>query len=125
MRKQAKYEGKTGLRSSAARERTERSTGRGMYDLKWLKNLLILRRQKFTKLFTSYSHHCPSRPASGSRVETVTNYDKKKSEFYFLVRLKKILTENVMRCFPSGQKNAARAPLTALPASRIVFLSWV
>ncbi len=48
-----------------------------------------------TKLFTSYSHHCPSRPASGLRLETVMNSDKKKSELYFGTMVKKILTENV------------------------------
>jgi hypothetical protein len=58
---------------------------------------LIIVLQNFSKLFTSYSHHCPSRPASGLRLETASNIDKKKSEFYFSSAFKKILTEKPKR----------------------------
>jgi hypothetical protein len=49
--------------------------------------------QRISELFTRYSHHCPSRPASGLRLETVPNMDKKKSELYFSAAVKKFLTE--------------------------------
>jgi hypothetical protein len=48
--------------------------------------------QRISELFTRYSHHCPSRPASGLRVETGANLDKKKSELYFSPAVKKFLT---------------------------------
>jgi hypothetical protein len=48
------------------------------------------------RLFTSL----PSRPASGLRLETTRNADKKKSEFYFSTVLKKILTEKRNGAFP-------------------------
>jgi len=49
--------------------------------------------QRSFELFTCYSHHCPSRPASGLRLEITPNMDKKKSELYFSARFKKFLTE--------------------------------
>jgi hypothetical protein len=49
------------------------------------------------RLFTSL----PSRPASGLRLETRRNVDKKKSEFYFSTPLKKILTEKRNGAFPN------------------------
>jgi hypothetical protein len=52
-------------------------------------------------LFTSL----PFRPASGLRLETATEIDKKKSELYFLPAVKKILTENVKRTVPRAQRN--------------------
>jgi hypothetical protein len=50
--------------------------------------------QRISELFTCYSHHCPSRPASGLRLEISRNLDKKKSELYFSGAVKKFLTEN-------------------------------
>jgi hypothetical protein len=49
--------------------------------------------------------YCPSRPASGLRLETTSKSDKKKSELYFLPRVKKILTEKCAATIPRIQKN--------------------
>jgi hypothetical protein len=58
---------------------------------------IICKVQRISELFTRYSHHCPPRPASGLRLETGPNPDKKKSELYFLSPVKKFLTENRKR----------------------------
>jgi hypothetical protein len=55
---------------------------------------VICQGQRIFELFTHYSHHCPSRPASGLRLEISPNLDKKKSELYFSGAVKKFLTEN-------------------------------
>jgi len=55
--------------------------------------LIISKVQRILELFSSYSHGCPSRPASGLRLEIAPNLDKEKSELYFLASVKKFLTE--------------------------------
>jgi hypothetical protein len=75
--------------------------------------------QDFLGLFTSYSHHCPSRPASGLRLEIGPKIDKKKSEFYFSSAIKKILTEKTKRHCPGTQNQSTRQVLTELPHTRI------
>jgi hypothetical protein len=63
-------------------------------------------------LFTSL----PSRPASGLRLETARNLDKKKSEFYFLSLSKKILTEKPNR----ASRKSEIVLLLALHLSRAI-----
>jgi hypothetical protein len=63
----------------------------GRYRFKELVGSIIIRRLNLAKLFTSYSHHCPSRPASGLRLGTVVKSDKEKSELYFATMVKKNL----------------------------------
>ena len=65
--------------------------------------------------------YCPARPASGLRLEILAQTDKKKSELYFVVRVKKILTENVNRRLLRAQKKTSPSTLTELPHSRMVF----
>jgi hypothetical protein len=45
-------------------------------------------------LFTSYSHPASVLPACGFRVEIEPLHNKKKSELYFALRVKKTLTQN-------------------------------
>jgi hypothetical protein len=45
-----------------------------------------------------------SSPAAGLRLEIARNIDKKKSELYFPLRLKKILTEKANRACPKQQR---------------------
>jgi hypothetical protein len=80
---------------------------------------LIIVLQNLSKLFTSYSHHCPSRPASGLRLEIASNIDKKKPEFYFPSAFKKILTEKPKRRWRGNQNDLIRERLTELAQSRI------
>jgi hypothetical protein len=79
----------------------------------------ILGLQKFLKLFTSYSHCLPSRPASGLRLEILGQIDKKKSEFYFCVDGKKILTEKAKRDSKKTRNCCAQAKLTEMARARI------
>jgi hypothetical protein len=55
------------------------------------------------------------------RLETVAECDKKKSELYFDRTVKKILTENVSGHACLREKNRARATLTVLTESRMIF----
>jgi hypothetical protein len=72
--------------------------------------------QDFLGLFTSYSHHCPSRPASGLRVEIGSKIDKKKSEFYFSSAIKKILTEKSETALPGNTKSINSTSVDRTPA---------
>jgi hypothetical protein len=46
-------------------------------------------------LFTSYSHPVSVLPVCGSRLEIEPPSHKKKSEFYFALRIRKVLTEKL------------------------------
>jgi len=59
------------------------------------------------------------RPASGLRLEIGINIDKKKSEFYFLLPIKNILTEKANRHRPSTEILRQHAKLTATTPARI------
>jgi hypothetical protein len=62
-------------------------------------------------LFTSL----PSRPASGLRLETAPNIDKKKPEFYFSSPVKKILTEKAKRHCAAKQKSICATKVDRTP----------
>jgi hypothetical protein len=80
-------------------------------------------------MFTSYSHHTPSLPASGLRLETASNIDKKKSELYFSSPVKKTLTEKSKSTLPQATKSSrpraghseSFGELTSLAHTRIFF----
>jgi hypothetical protein len=59
------------------------------------------------------------RPASGLRLEIGINIDKKKSEFYFLMPIKNILTEKANRHRPGHRNFGQQAKLTATAHARI------
>ncbi len=59
------------------------------------------------------------RPASGLRLEIGINIDKKKSEFYFLMPIKNILTEKANQYRPSTEILRQQAKLTATVPARI------
>ena len=62
------------------------------------------------------------RPASGLRVEIGINIDKKKSEFYFRLPIKNILTEKANRHRPRHRNFAQQAKLTATTPARTFLL---
>jgi hypothetical protein len=62
--------------------------------LAWGGGVVHSRRAKFLRAVHILLTFTAIRPASGLRLETATKIDKEKSEFYFLSRIKKILTEN-------------------------------
>jgi hypothetical protein len=88
--------------------------------LKGLNVSLIYQAAKFVRTVHMLFTYCPTRPASGLRLEIVAQTDKKKSELYFAALVKKILTENVNRRLPRAQKNHLPSTLTEVPHSRMV-----
>ena len=74
-----------------------------------VKALLILGNQSFSNMFTSYSHALSFVPAAGLRLEIACNIDKKKSELYFFISVKKFLTKKQNERLPKQQKFTTRA----------------
>ena len=103
MPKLPKYEGKRAFRLRVINRSAIRSTSRSSFRFTRVKALLILGNQIFLGhvhiLFTRASL---SFPAAGSRLETATNIDKKKSELYFYSSVKKFLTKKAKRACPQA-----------------------
>jgi hypothetical protein len=101
MPKLPKYEGKRAFRLPTTNRSATGSTSRSLFRFTRVKALLILGNQIFIGhvhiLFTRASL---SSPAAGLRLEIATNIDKKKSELYFYLSVKKFLTKKAKRACP-------------------------
>ncbi len=99
-----KYEGECDFPGRAINRSVTGSTSRSSFLFTGVKALLILGNQIFLRhvhiLFTRASL---SSPAAGLRLEIVLNIDKKKSELYFSLLVKKFLTKKVNRACPKQQ----------------------
>jgi hypothetical protein len=120
-RPETKHEGKNGFRVRGFRARKKVATTGGRCCLKALSGSIIYQAARFVGTVHMLFTYCPARPASGLRLEILAQIDKKKSELYFAVRVKKILTENVNRRLLRAQKKSSPSTLTELPHSRMVF----
>jgi hypothetical protein len=121
IRKHAKYEGKPISRGANARSSQEKAGCSGQDIFERADISFIMGLQDFLELFTSYSHHCPFRPASGLRLEIASHLDKKKPEFYFSSAIKKILTEKTKRHCPRRQKSLNSTKVDRTPANTHFF----
>jgi hypothetical protein len=103
MPKSPKYEGKGAFRLATTNRSATGSTSRSSFRFTRVKALLILGNQIFLGhvhiLFTRASL---SSPAAGLRLEIATNIDKKKSELYFYLSVKKFLTKKAKHACPQA-----------------------
>ena len=98
-----KYEGECDFSGRAIDRSVTGSTSRSSFLFTRVKALLILGNQIFLRhvhiLFTRASL---SSPAAGLRLEIAPNIDKKKSELYFSLPVKKFLTKKANRACPQA-----------------------
>jgi len=103
--KLSKYEGECEFPGRAVNRSVTGSTSLSSLLFTGVKALLILGNQICPRhvhiLFTRAS---PSSPAAGLRLEIAPNIDKKKSELYFSLPVKKILTKKANQACPLSHK---------------------
>ena len=101
--KLSKYDGECEFSGQAINRSVTASTSPSSLLFTGVKALLILGNQIFLRhvhiLFTRAS---PSSPAAGLRLEIAPNIDKKKSELYFSLPVKKILTKKANQACPQA-----------------------
>ena len=98
-----KYEGECDFPGRAINRSVTGSTSRSSFLFTGVKALLILENQIFLGHVHILFTRAPlSSPAAGLRLEIAHNIDKKKSELYFYLSVKKFLTEKAKRACPQA-----------------------
>jgi hypothetical protein len=98
MPKLPKYEGKCLLSARAMSRSAAERMSRSSFCFTGVKALLILENQIFLgHVHILFTRAFLSSPAAGLRLEIANNIDKKKSELYFYLSVKKFLTEKAIR----------------------------
>jgi hypothetical protein len=105
MPKLPKYEGKRDFRLRVINRSATGSTSRSSFRFTRVKALLMLGNQIFIgHVHILFTRAFLSSPAAGLRLEIATNIDKKKSELYFYLPVKKFLTKKAKRACPQSNK---------------------
>lgn len=98
MPKLPKYEGESALCARAINRTAAERMSRLSFCFTGVKALLILENQMFLgHVHILFTRAFLSSPAAGLRLEIVQNIDKKKSELYFYLSVKKFLTKKLIR----------------------------
>ncbi len=100
-----KYEGKCLFRAQLVNPCAMELTTRSSFRFTGVRALLILGNQIFLRhVHILFTRPFLSSPGAGLRVEIAHNIDKKKSELYFYLSVKKFLTEKAIRaCAETGK----------------------
>lgn len=93
-----KYEGKCRLRARAISRSAAERMSRSSFCFTRVKALLILENQMLVRhVHILFTRAFLSSPAAGLRLEIAHTIDKKKSELYFYLSVKKFLTKKTIR----------------------------
>ena len=124
MLKLRKYEGKRLLCARGINRSATELVSRSSFRVSRVKALLILENQIFLgHVHILFTRAFLSSPAASSRLEIANNIDKKKSELYFYLSVKKFLTEKAIRaCAQATKIRIFFCPVT-FPRTGIFFAS--
>jgi len=117
-----KYEGKCLSRAQPVNPGAVELSARSSFRFTGVKALLILGNQIFLRhVHILFTRAFLSSPGAGLRLEIAHNIDKKKSELYFYLSVKKFLTEKAIRACAETEKFVIASLNQPPPGSAIFF----
>lgn len=124
MLKLPKYEGKWRFWVRANNRSATELMSRSSLGVSGVKALIILENQIFIRdVHILFTRAFLSSPAAGLRLEIANNIDKKKSELYFCLPVKKFLTEKAIRRVHEATKICSVFCPTAFARTGVFFAS--